>query len=104
MNETSDNQTPNFLEPLTEQYLGLESMEVTEELLDLCGATIDTRAVPLLKRRLREEEAQIPILEARGYIRMREKSEQLVASLKPLIAALEEVNHEAPSEHLGTQY
>jgi hypothetical protein len=97
MNEMSDNQTPNSLELLTEKYLGLESMEVTEELLDLCGASIDTRALPLLKRRLREEEAQVPILDARGYIRMREKSEQLVASLKPLIAALEDINHEAPS-------
>ena len=82
---------------LVEQYLGLESMEVTEELLDLCGASIDTRALPLLERRLREEEEQIPVLEARGYICMREKSEQLVANLKPLIAALEEMNHEAPS-------
>ncbi len=97
MNETSENQTPNSLEQLTERYLGLEAMEVTEELLDLCGASIDTRAVPLLKRRLCEEETQIPILEARGYIRIREKSEQLVASLKPLIAALEERNNEAPS-------
>jgi hypothetical protein len=97
MNEMSDNQTPNSLELLTEKYLGLESMEVTEALLDLCGASIDTRALPLLKRRLREEEAQVPMLDARGYIRMREKSEQLVASLKPLIAALEDMNHEAPS-------
>lgn len=94
MNETSDNQTPTSLEQLTEQYLGLESMEVTEELLDLCGASIDTRALPLLKRRLREEEAQVPILEARGYIRMREKSEQLVVSLRPLIAALEQSEKE----------
>ena len=73
-----------------EQYLGLESMEVTEDLLDLCGAGIDTRALPLLKRRLHEEETQIPLLEARGYVRMREKCEQLVASLRPLIAALEQ--------------
>lgn len=79
---------------LVEHYLGLESFEVTEALLDLCGATIDTRALPLLKRRLREEEAQMPQLEARGYIRMREKSEQLVASLKPLIEALEEIDHD----------
>lgn len=97
MNEMSDNQTPTPLEQLTEQYLGLESLEVTEALLDLCGASIDTRALPLLERRLREEETQVPLLEARGYIRMREKSEQLVASLKLLIAALEEMNHEAPS-------
>jgi hypothetical protein len=94
MNEMSDNQTPNSLEQFTEQYLGLESMEVTEELLDLCGASIDTRALPLLKRRLQEEEAQIPQLDARGYVRMREKCEQLVASLRPLIVALEQTEKE----------
>jgi hypothetical protein len=79
---------------LVERYLGLESFEVTEELLDLCGASIDPRALSLLKRRLQEEEAQIPTLEARGYIRMREKSEQLVESLKALIEALEETFHD----------
>lgn len=78
---------------LVQQYLSLESFEVTEELLELCGACIDARALPLLKRRLHEEEARVPVLEARGYIRMREKSEQLVASLNPLIAALEETCH-----------
>jgi hypothetical protein len=41
---------------LVEQYLGLESMEMTETLLDICGATIDARALPLLKQRLHEEE------------------------------------------------
>jgi hypothetical protein len=94
MNETSNNQTSNSLEQLTEQYLGLESMEVTEALLDLCGASIDIRALPLLKRRLQEEEAQIPQLDARGYVRMREKCEQLVASLRPLIVALEQTEKE----------
>jgi len=64
-------------------------MEVTEALLDLCGARIDTRALPLLKHRLEEEEEQILQLQAHGYIRMREKSEQLVIGLKPLIATLE---------------
>ncbi len=87
----------NSLIQLMERYLGLESMEVTEELLDLCGVSIDAHALPLLRRRLQEEEAQILQCEGHGYIRMREKSEQLVASLKPLIAALEEMNHEAPS-------
>ena len=86
--------TQHLLQQLVERYFGLESFEVTEELLDLCGASIDTRALPLLKRRLREEEAQIPTLEARGYIRMREKSEQLVGSLKLLIEALEETSHD----------
>jgi hypothetical protein len=84
----------HVLHKLVERYLGLESFEVTEELLDLCGASIDARALPLLKRRLREEEAQIPTLEAKGYIRMREKSEQLVESLKLLIEALEETAHD----------
>lgn len=74
---------------LVEQYLGLESMEVTETLLELCGATIDACALPLLKQRLQEEQAQVPLLEARGYIRLREKSEQMIAALTPLIAALE---------------
>ena len=83
----------NRLIQLMEQYLGLESMEATFELLDLCGASIDTHALPLLRRRLQEEEAQILKSAARGYIRMREKSEQLIASLRPLIAALEQEEH-----------
>lgn len=82
------------LESLAERYLGLESFDVTEELLDLCGAKLDGRALPILKRRLKEEEAQSPRLQAGGYIRMGEKAEQLIASLKPLIAALEEALHE----------
>lgn len=81
---------PNGVTSLMEQYLGLESMEVTEDLLDVCGASIDLRALPLLQRRLQEEEAQMLQCEVRGYVRMREKSEQLVASLRPLIAALEQ--------------
>jgi hypothetical protein len=79
---------------LVEQYLGLETMEVTEDLLDLCGACIDSRALPLLKQRLHEEAAQISLLEARGYVRMREKCEQLVASLGLLIEALEKRKQE----------
>jgi hypothetical protein len=82
--------TANTIAHLVEQYLGLESLEVTEELLDLCGASIDARALPLLRQRLREEEAQLPQLEARGYVRLREKCEQLVASLRLLITALEQ--------------
>ena len=85
---------PHDLTNLVEQYLGLESMEVTEALLDLCGASIDERALPLLNQRLQEEEEQIPLLNLRGYIRMREKCEQLVASLRALIAALEQPGRE----------
>jgi hypothetical protein len=83
--------TTTPLQDLIESYLGLESFEVTEELLDLCGATIDSRALSILKRRLQEEEAQVPKLEALGYSRMREKSEQLITSLLPLITAFEEI-------------
>jgi hypothetical protein len=82
--------TQTQVQDLIEQYLVLESFEVTEELINLCGATIDTRALPVLKRRLEEERQQVILLQERGYIRMREKSEQLVTSLMPLIAALEE--------------
>ena len=88
---------PHIPSRLVEQYLGLESLEVTEELLKVCGASIDMRALPLLTRRLREEEERVAVLEARGYIRMREKSQQLIASLKLLITALEEP-HDATNE------
>jgi hypothetical protein len=81
------------LESLVERYLGLESLDVTEELLDLCGARLDAHALPVLKRRLSEEEIQAPRLQTGGYIRMSEKAEQLIASLKPLIAALEDATH-----------
>jgi hypothetical protein len=90
MIEQSIHPEQNNVIHLIEHYLGLESMEVTEELLDLCGANIDTHALPLLRRRLQEAAAQIPHCEAHGYIRMREKCEQLVASLSPLIDALEQ--------------
>jgi hypothetical protein len=82
---------------LRQRYLGLESFEVIEELLDLCGATIDARALPILKRRLTEEMANVPRFEALGYIRMREKSEQLVASLTSLITTLEGSVHDTLS-------
>jgi hypothetical protein len=84
----------NDYDQLVEHYLGLESMEVTETLLELCGATIDERLLPLLKQRLQEEQTQIPRLHAHGYVRLREKSEQMVAVLRPLIAALEAARSE----------
>ncbi len=46
----------------------------------------------------------IPFLEARGYIRMREKCEQLVASLKVLIVALEETDHERAGKQPEAEY
>jgi hypothetical protein len=86
--------TSNDFDQLVERYLGLESLEVIEVLLDLCGAIIDQRALPLLKQRLQEEQAQLPKLRAHGYIRLREKSEQMVAALMQLIAALSRVESE----------
>lgn len=73
---------------LVERYLGLESFEVIEELLDCCGATVDTRAVLLLRRRLHEERVRLTTHEARGYLRMAEKSTQLIASIEALLADL----------------
>lgn len=89
--------TETIAHELIEWYLGLESLEVTEELLNLCGATIDARALPVLKRRLHEEKAHVSQLEARGYIRMREKSEQLVGSLTALITVLEAMSYDPTS-------
>ncbi|MBO0780527.1 MAG: hypothetical protein J2P37_17020 [Ktedonobacteraceae bacterium] len=43
------NRMSDSYDQLVGQYLGLESMKVTETLLDLCGATIDRRALSLLK-------------------------------------------------------
>lgn len=83
------NRMSNHYDQFVGQYLGLESMDVTETLLDLCGATIDRRALSLLKQRLQEERVKVPLLEARGYIRLCEKSEQMIAALTPLIAVLE---------------
>ena len=90
MNEQREQADLTIQISLVEQYLGLEAMEVIEELLELCGASIDGRALPLLRQRLLEEENCILVFQARGYVRMQEKSEQLVRSLRPLIATLEE--------------
>ena len=92
------------LNHLVAQYLSLEELSAMEELLDLCGASIDTRALPLLKRRLHEEEAHAMALGARGYVRMREKCEQLVICLNHLIEALEGMNHGTINDSLETQY
>jgi hypothetical protein len=70
-------------------YLNLEGFEVIEALLDLCGATVDVRALPILRRRLHEETVQSQQWQERGYLRLHEKSEQLVTSLNLLIARLE---------------
>jgi hypothetical protein len=92
------------LDQYVKSYLALESFEVTEQLLDLCGATIDARALPVLRLRLHEEEEQVPQLEARGYIRMREKSEQLVRSLTSLITVLEKKSCDTTNKPKGTQH
>jgi hypothetical protein len=92
------------LNHLVAQYLGLEELPVMEELLDLCGAEIDTRALPLLRRRLHEEEAHAAALGARGYVRMREKCEQLVTCLKQLIEALEGMEHGTANDPLEAEH
>lgn len=86
--------TQEDVNTLLERYLSLESLEVTEELLDLCGATIDQRALPVLRRRLQEEEPRLLDLRARGYIRLGEKCEHLMTSTALLITALEEMKHD----------
>lgn len=92
------------LNHLAAQYLGLEELSILEELLDLCGAGIDTRALPLLRRRLQEEEAHATALGARGYVRMREKCEQLVICLKQLIEALEGMEHDTANDSLEAEH
>jgi len=82
------------LDQLVERYLGLESMEATEILLELCGARVNEQALPLLRQRVSEEEAQVHLWERHGYVRLREKSEQLVDALRPLITALERMKQE----------
>jgi len=83
-------QSLSHFDQLVVEYLGLEELSVTEELLDVCGANINMGALPLLKRRLHEEKAHVTALKARGYIRMQEKCEQLITCLKQLVEALEE--------------
>jgi hypothetical protein len=100
MTEKMKHPEPHHLTSLVEQYLGLESMEVTEELLDLCGASIDGSALPLLKRRLHEEEVKSLLFQQHGYIRMREKSEQLIASLQRFIEALEQSKHNTEEDRV----
>ncbi|HSH81260.1 MAG TPA: hypothetical protein VLA19_22230 [Herpetosiphonaceae bacterium] len=73
----------------TERYIGLESLDVVEELITVCESTIDARALLIVQRRFREESARAAVLEQRGYTRMAEKSAQLVASLQTLMTALE---------------
>lgn len=92
------------LDHLVAQYLGLEELSAMEELLDLCGAEIDTRALPLLRRRLQEEEAHAGALGARGYVRMREKCEQLMACLKQLIEALEGMEYGTTKDTLEAEH
>jgi hypothetical protein len=92
------------LNHLVAQYLSLEELSTVEELLDLCGASIDTRVLPLLKRRLYEEEAHAMALGARGYVRMREKCEQLVTCLNHLIEALEGMDHGTINDSLEAQH
>lgn len=89
--------TRNISPTLLEQYLGLEALETMEELAHVSALIIDERVLPVLRRRLNEEQQQQPLLEARGYLRMAEKSAQLITVLKPLIAALEDHEDGTPT-------
>ena len=73
----------------SDRYFALERVEILEELVGLGGAALDGRALPLLRRRLTEEEGEGARLRARGYTRMAEKSGQLAASLRALVAVVE---------------
>lgn len=73
-------------------YLNLEGFEVIETLLDLCGVSVDARALPILRCRLQEETQQSQQWQDRGYHRLYEKSQQLISSLNLLIAHLERVS------------
>lgn len=77
------------LSGLTERYLGLESFDGIEEIVATCGATIDERALPILWRRLHEEENALPLYRERGYVRIAEKAEQMIGCLRSLIVGLE---------------
>ena len=79
-------------EVLIARYLALESVDAMEQLAAASDLAIDGRALPFLKRRLAEEEERHAQLAARGYVRMAEKSAQLLGALRPLIVALEQGN------------
>ncbi len=66
----------------SDRYFALERVEVLEELVGLGGPALDGRALPLLLRRLAEEDEEGARLRARGYTRMAEKSARLAASLR----------------------
>lgn len=83
------------LESLVARYVALESIEVMEELAVVSDLAIDARALPVLRRRLQEEEVSGPLLAERGYERMAEKSAQLQGVLRPLVAVLEERSDDA---------
>jgi len=85
--------TNDVSEALIARYIALESIQAMEELATISDLAIDTRALPFLKRRLVEEEERQALLAARGYMRMSEKSAQLMNALRPLIVALEEEYH-----------
>jgi len=81
--------TAESVTELAKRYLGLESFDGIEEIVAVCGAQVDEQALPILRRRLHEEEDALPTYRARGYVRMAEKAEQMIGCLRPLIAELE---------------
>ena len=78
-------------EHLVEHYLGLEMTGSDRRTpRPLWSQHRCACITTCFRRRLHEEEAALPQFEARGYVRLREKGEQLDTSLRALIAALEQ--------------
>lgn len=71
------------------QYLSLERADVRETLLNLPPPLGGPSALPLLRWRLQEEERRLEEQRAEGYLRMAEKTEHLIGSIRRLIAAQE---------------
>ena len=72
------------------QYLSLERADVRETRLSLPPPLGGTSAVPLLRWRLQEEVRRLEEQRAEGYLRMGEKTEHLIGSIRRLIAAPEQ--------------
>jgi hypothetical protein len=83
------------IDVLMDRYLNLESLDAQEQLLTVCGSSIDARALPILRRRLEEERASATHYGKQGYARMSEKARQLADTVQLLIGALEaEATHD----------
>ena len=104
MTEEMNHVTRDTFDQLVEHYLGLESMEVTEELLDLCGASIDTRALALLKRRLQRKRPRSLSMRHEATSACAKRASSSSRASNHSLQHWRRMNNEAPSSHLGTQH